>query len=124
MLKSKVLIVEDDPGFIRKYQHELADVAGQAQFIYASDTRQAEALFRANPDIVLITMDAALETGSPQDGVELTKRFRCVFPGPIIAAAATLNNKHLVKAGCDHCCEKYELAQKVRDLLQRRSMQR
>lgn len=110
----KVLVVEDDPE--RRAQYA-ARCGGQIELMMAETIEKAEELFAANPDLAAIVMDACVPGDEPTT-VPLVGKFRKTFTGPIIAASSEPDfRRELMRAGCSHESPKYELPEKLREVL-------
>lgn len=95
----KILMVEDDRDVIRAWSLWLRQ---ESIMLVASTVEQASELFIQNPDICLIVMDGCL-TGFELETVDLIKKFRQTFAGPIVAASANRDYcLRMMEAGCSH----------------------
>ena len=112
----KVLIVEDE----RRWQELLAETIVQLGRlpIEAMTVKEGERLFRENPDVVAILMDACVPGDTPTT-VSLVRKIRDeMYRGPIVAMSSVLEYRELlVVAGCSHQCDKSDLLQRLPEIL-------
>jgi DNA-binding response OmpR family regulator len=110
----KVLIVEDDPNWQRRWAEKLNS---KVQIISAYTVETAKKIFARTPDIDAIIMDACVP-GSVPTTLNLTVQFRRTFKGPIITASSDETyRQELMEAGCDHESPKEKVVSKVLSLL-------
>lgn len=101
--KPKILIVEDYASYRDLCHKGLKEALGEEGYIglEAATHQQAEEIFAQNPDISVIIMDACLDGNTP-DTLDLIKKFRETFRGPMVAASTDSDhNTLLCNAGCD-----------------------
>lgn len=107
MDKPKVLIVEDFPQWQRIFQRELEDFC---EVLLAGTVEKGEQLYKANPDVALIIMDACVPGDEPTT-LELIKKIRETFKGPMIGTSSMSNYRSaLLEAGCDYSSDKGTVA--------------
>jgi len=80
--------------------------------------KQAEDLFSAHPDLDAIVMDACVPGDEPTT-LDLTKKFRQSFFGPIVAASSCGEYRMmLMEVGCDYESSKHKVAQTLINILE------
>ncbi len=120
-----VLVVEDGDYWWSLYRDELE---GKVRLLRATSVEEAERLFDAYYlDVACIIMDGCVakdgcmpRVGAPPNTMELVRRIRLTYVGPMIAASVDPGNWWvLVDAGCnqDYHVEKYRVPQKVLEIL-------
>jgi DNA-binding response OmpR family regulator len=113
-MKPKVLIVEDEERWQHPFEALLVD---KVEVIIAPTIQAAEKLFQENPDLSAILMDAQVMASFPNT-MELVRKFRMSFTGPMIAmSSAPSNIKLLMEAGCNYGTEKDKAVDKVLEVL-------
>lgn len=112
----KILIVEDDQDWQQAYRRALGD---RWTLLSALTLNEGKELFLGNPDIALIVVDACIQKDEPNAmGWVKEIRLRGGFSGPMIAASRSEYFRELLlNAGCDHQAEKFQVANKIRELL-------
>lgn len=110
----KILMVED----MQSVHDDIAEMlAGQVVVISALSIEQATRLFAEHPDIALIVMDACVPGDWPTT-IPLVKEMRKTFRGPMIAISSVRDyRRELTDAGCDHECRKYDVPNKILEIL-------
>jgi DNA-binding response OmpR family regulator len=118
----KILIVEDDAniseGLKEALEFNLKDKA--FEIIIAPSVDEARKQFKLNPDIALITFDGSIEGDGEKPNTRiLVEEFKQKgFSGPMIAASSMEDySKILCDAGCTHVCKKFDIPEKVVDIL-------
>lgn len=113
-MKPKILVVEDIEDFQLQYRKNLNDIA---DILAATTLDEGKRLFDANPDIVLVVMDACVPGNKP-NSMELVKHMRQTFEGPIIASSSMLEYREiLIGAGCSIKSHKSGVPDLIRELL-------
>lgn len=104
----KVLIVDDEAEWRDRWTRRLEREG--AEVLKASSLEEGERLFEANPDLVLVIMDACVPGLYPPNSMWLVKKMYQTFKGPIIAASGHPDfRKMLVDAGASHEASKNEV---------------
>lgn len=113
--KKKVLIIEDSPELQNDFAQKLS---GKVKVLQALTLPQAEEIFSKNPDIDLIASDGLVPVEIPPT-IELIKKIRQTYTGPIIAMSSTPKlREELMQAGCSHnCARKKELPRMILKIL-------
>ena len=110
----KVLVVEDDEYNRVKLRRSLKN---RVILLEADSLKKGGQLFRANPDVALVVMDACVDD-SLIDSEPLVRKIRKTFKGPMIASSSLPEYQELLlKAGCDHQASRREVPALVRRLL-------
>jgi len=113
-MRKKVLFVEDQARFHDSWK---AALNGPVDIFTAVSILEAEEALTTHPDIAVIVMDAQLPeyTGSLVVRIRMQRN----FSGHMIAASGNeLLRRALVRAGCNHECEKDHVPNKVREILE------
>lgn len=100
-MKTKILVIEDDPWVTDRYQERLAEES--VEIIIAQLPFEAMECYEEHKGTIdIIVMDACLSDHKP-DTIPLVRHIReSGFTGHIIAnSAEVLFNRELIKAGCD-----------------------
>lgn len=111
--KKKVLIVEDHRLIQEALKERLSRL--QIDIVQAYCIKEAIEAVETNNDLGLIVLDGDLPDGRSFQG-DFIAKVKEGYHGPILAASGMFN-KELLAAGCDTACEKYEIAEKVMDML-------
>jgi len=118
MKVKKVLVVDDNIDIQETFFQVLEYFIKGVEILRAYTVREAKEFFMENSDINLIVMDAQLSTEGIAETVEIIKKFRKTFKGPMIAASTSLElNKRLVKAGCDYQTPKDDIIDTLKKIL-------
>ena len=115
MSKPKVLIVEDDTTALMRMEMNLHQ---HCELLTATTQDRATELFEEYlGQIDLIVMDACVP-GHTINTLDLVKKIRVSYQGPIIASSSDEKlNKKLVAGGCDSGCNKNDIVEKVLETL-------
>jgi len=105
----KVLVVEDSETWSKIIKRGLGD---KVLVLFALDMVKGAKIFRENPDIALVIMDACVPGDEPNTQI-LVREIRKTFSGPMIAMSSMpMYRKELLRAGCDYEVEEKEQAAK------------
>jgi len=112
----KVLLVEDYENWIRLIKTQLSE---KVEVITAETIQKAYKLFKANPDIKLVIMDACVPGSTPNTMNLIEDIIKDGFTNPIIAMSCTPRHiATLILSGATHSVEnKAQVACKVEELL-------
>ena len=114
MAKPKILMVEDEDSLHKMVEEALGD---RVAFLKALTLKEGQKLFRANPDIFIVVMDACVPGNSPNSQY-LVRKIRETFSGPMIATSSVpAYREELLAAGCDYECPKESIPKMVLDLI-------
>jgi len=115
MEKPKVLIIEDQKRAHLEYEYGLRNLV---QILSAFTIEEGRKIYKENPDLWLIVMDACVPGGDPNT-LDLTREIRKSFIGrPMIAASMSEKFQDLlIEAGCDHKADKSQVVDKIKELL-------
>jgi CheY-like chemotaxis protein len=111
----RILIVEDK----ESQQSVYADQFGkyEVEISAAYDLGQAESILDHMPDLDLAVVDGCVP-GYHYNTGPFIKKLRQKFAGQIVAASSDPRiRKEMLASGCDHQVEKYEVRDKVVELL-------
>lgn len=116
MTGKQILIVEDQKDLFEAiWLHKLHEFRFSLEIVFACTIKEAEENF--HPKLDLIVMDACLHGRKPNT-IELVKKFREDYKGPIIAISAVPNYRDmLMTAGCSCQCKKEDLPSKIIQIL-------
>ena len=111
----KILIVEDDRVVQNQYSHVFRDKVSTLQ---AFSIKEARSLFSENPDVDLIVMDACVDNLYEIDSLGLISEMRETFLGPMVASSRSpVFQDKLMNAGCDYKASKFQVPEKVFEIL-------
>lgn len=97
---NKVLIVEDLPAMQSLYRRQLEKHGVKVYSAFSVD--EAEVHFSQHNDWSVIVFDACVPGHEPNT-LELVRKFRQRFSGPMVASSGELDNRRLLlQAGCDY----------------------
>ena len=109
-----VLFVEDEIMFFPFWKEFLKDE--EITRLEATTVQMAEELFENN-DVDAIVMDACVPGREPNT-IDLTKKIRNRFSGPILGTSSNPNFQDLQKlAGCSHLCTKLAVPKTLMQVL-------
>ena len=113
--QSPRVLVVDDNDEVRKNWVRL--LGRRVEVLEAVSLKEGERLYKANPDIVLVVLDACVPGDTP-NAMGLADLIRKSFAGPIIAASnCSRYRQMLVNAGCTHQEEKFNVPAAICKLL-------
>lgn len=113
MPRPKVLIVESGNRWQENFVSWLSD---KFTLIQTRTTSEAKKLFRANPKLDAIVVNAYLP-GEKPTAQDLVKMMRETFQGPIIGISSRKQHREeMIKAGCSHECIGWELEKKLYEI--------
>jgi hypothetical protein len=109
--RKKVLIADDNIHLHKQWEIDLCEVV---EVILTASVKGVKDGFKKHSDISVVVIDAQM----PFFTGDLVREIRIKFTGHMIAISSFAPlRKALVKAGCDHECEKHHVHIKVREVL-------
>ena len=104
-MKKIVLVIEQDLKWKKIFSHSLNEKG--IEFLQADTLEEAEKFYSANSEKISIVVMGSCAGNKLQQSVDLIKKIRLTFNGPIIASArSTMYMDELTDAGCDFKCYK------------------
>lgn len=118
----KILVIEDNATTLKVMKDLVFERDPRFTPVFVSSIEEAEKAFSAHVDIAGISVDGCVESEKPPvfgepNTLDLVKKFKETFKGPIVAASSGFNSD-LLAAGCTHQVEsKYDICKKCFEIL-------